>query len=116
LVIQIAQTTPAKGMNINKIHHHGTLAIFNNNNNILINIYILLLLLKIARVPWWWILLIFIPFAGVVWAIWMTNRVIKGFGKSEGFTIGCIFFPFIFYPILGFGSATYDPNRLEQIE
>jgi len=37
----------------------------------------------------------------------MINLLSKSFGKSEGFTIGLIIFPFIFYPILGFGSATY---------
>ena len=57
-----------------------------------------------------------IPFAGLVWAIWMINRVNKGFGKSDGFTVGCIFLPFIFFPILGLGPATYDPERLEPIE
>jgi hypothetical protein len=29
------------------------------------------------------------------------------FGKGAGFGIGLAFLPFIFYPILGFGSATY---------
>jgi len=82
----------------------------------LIPIYSILILLRIARAPWWWILLMCIPFAGLVWSIWMINRVNKGFGKSDGFTVGCIFLPFIFLPILGLGPATYDPERLELIE
>jgi hypothetical protein len=29
-------------------------------------------------------------------------------GKSGGFAVGMLFLPFIFFPILGFGSATYQ--------
>jgi len=82
----------------------------------LIPIYAILIQLKIARAPWWWILLMCIPVAGVIWAIWMINRIVKGFGKSDGFTIGCIFLGIVFWPILAFGDATYDANRLEPIE
>ncbi len=82
----------------------------------LIPIYSTLILLRIARAPWWWVLLMCIPFAGLVWGIWALNRVVKGFGKSEGFTVGCIFLGFIFLPILAFGDSTYDPERLEPIE
>ena len=32
----------------------------------------------------------------------------KHFGKGVGFGIGLLLLPFIFYPILGFGSATYQ--------
>jgi hypothetical protein len=31
----------------------------------------------------------------------------KAFGKSGGFAAGLIFLGFIFFPILGFGSAQY---------
>jgi len=31
----------------------------------------------------------------------------KSFGKDEAFTVGLLFLSFIFYPILGFGSAKY---------
>jgi hypothetical protein len=33
--------------------------------------------------------------------------IAEKFGKGGGFAVGLIFLPFIFYPILGFGSATY---------
>jgi hypothetical protein len=33
--------------------------------------------------------------------------VARNFGKSGAFVVGMIFLPFIFFPILGFGSATY---------
>jgi len=47
----------------------------------------------------------FIGFANMVAGIWVTNLLAKSFGKDEGFTLGLIFLPFIFYPILGFGNA-----------
>ncbi len=40
-----------------------------------------------------------------------TNRLSRSFGKGAGFTAGLIILPFIFMPILGFGSAQYiGPN------
>lgn len=40
-----------------------------------------------------------------------TNRLSRSFGKGPGFTAGLIILFFIFYPILGFGDATYiGPN------
>jgi hypothetical protein len=37
----------------------------------------------------------------------MQNRLSKSFGKEVGFTLGMLFLPLIFYPILAFGSAEY---------
>ncbi len=34
--------------------------------------------------------------------------VATNFGKGAGFTLGLIFLPYIFYPILGFGGAVYQ--------
>ena len=73
----------------------------------LIPIYNLFIIQKIIKKPWWWVLLMMIPWVGVIWTIWSTNLLSKSFSKSEGFTLGMIFFPFIFYPILAFGNAQY---------
>jgi hypothetical protein len=73
----------------------------------IIPIYSTLVLLRIIGKPWWWILLMLIPIVNLVYAIWAINLLCKSFGKTEGFTVGMIFLPIIFYPILGFGSATY---------
>ncbi|OQC35901.1 MAG: hypothetical protein BWX63_02199 [Bacteroidetes bacterium ADurb.Bin041] len=74
----------------------------------LIPIYNIIVLLEIIGKPWWWLLLFLIPIVNIVFAIWMTNLLSKSFGKSIGFTIGLLFLPFIFYPILGLGDAKYN--------
>ncbi|WP_413669854.1 DUF5684 domain-containing protein [Mucilaginibacter sp. Mucisp86] len=73
----------------------------------IIPIYNIIVLLEIIGKPIWWIIMLLIPCANIIFGIWMINLLSKSFGKSEGFTIGLIILPFIFYPILGFGSATY---------
>jgi len=65
-------------------------------------------LLRIIGKPWWWLLMMIIPFVNIIYAIWAVNLLSKSFGKSEGYTVGMIFLPFIFYPMLGFGSAEYQ--------
>ncbi|MDR9488357.1 DUF5684 domain-containing protein [Salibacter sp.] len=74
----------------------------------LIPIYNIIVLLEIIGKPWWWLLLLLIPIVNIVFAIWMTNLLSKSFGKSEGFTIGLLLLPIIFYPVLGLGDAKYN--------
>lgn len=62
--------------------------------------------LKVAGRPLWWIVLVFIC-APIVYIILCIDTA-KVFGKGVGFGVGAIFLPFIFFPILGFGSATYQ--------
>ncbi|MGB4204015.1 MAG: DUF5684 domain-containing protein [Bacteroidales bacterium] len=73
----------------------------------LIPIYNIIVLLEIIGKPWWWILLLLIPVVNLIFSIWMTNLLSKSFGKEVGFTIGLIFIPIIFIPILGLGDAKY---------
>ena len=81
----------------------------------IIPIYSTIVTLEIIGKPWWWLFLFLIPIVNIVFIIWMVNLLSKSFGKSEGFTIGLIFLPFIFYPILGLGKATYQgPAGLKQ--
>lgn len=69
------------------------------------NIYVMC---KVARRPGWWLLLFFIPFAGIVFMIIVLVDAAKAFGKGGGYALGLIFLPFIFWPMLGFGSARYQ--------
>jgi len=81
---------------------------------VLVPIYNMLIWLRIIGKPWWWVLLMMIPYVNIIWVIWATNLLVKRFGKSEGFTVGMIFLPFIFWPILGYGDSKYIP--LEKTE
>lgn len=97
---------------------------------VLIPFYNFIVLLRIVGRPWWWIFLVLQVFifeiififnhnivTGVLFflsavttmviSVMVVNGLSKSFGKNEGFTVGLIFLGFIFYPILGFGKATY---------
>jgi hypothetical protein len=73
----------------------------------IIPVYNLFVLVRIIKKPWYWALLMLIPYIGVIWSVWSMNLFSKSFGKDLGYTIGLIFFPFIFYPLLGYGAAEY---------
>lgn len=73
----------------------------------IIPIYNIIILLEIIGKPAWWIILYFIPGVNLIFAVWSTNLLSKSFGNSEGFTIGLLFLPFVFYPVLAFGSSSY---------
>jgi len=75
----------------------------------IIPIYNVILLLKIANKPLWWIILFFIPLINLIPGILVPVGVSRNFGHGVGFALGLIFLPFIFYPMLGFGSSTYNP-------
>jgi uncharacterized membrane protein YhaH (DUF805 family) len=73
-----------------------------------IPIYNIYVMCKVAGRPGWWLLLMLIPFVNFIIAIILNVDISKRFGKGVGFAIGMILLPFIFWPILGFGSAQYQ--------
>lgn len=75
---------------------------------VLIPIYNFYLLTRIAGKPGWWVLLMLIPLVNIVVQAVVAVGVAENFGKGAGFGIGLFFLPFIFYPVLGFGDATYQ--------
>jgi hypothetical protein len=85
----------------------------------IIPVYNLWVLFEIAGKPGWWALLSLlaaIPVLGIVASLALfvisilaAIELSRRFGKSGGFTALLIFFPYIAYLILGFGSATYNP-------
>jgi len=80
----------------------------------IVPIYNVIILLKIAGRPMWWFVLMLIPFVSIIVAIIVAIDVAKNFGKSAGFGVGLALLGFIFYPILGFGDAEYNPvNTLQ---
>jgi len=74
----------------------------------IIPIYNAIVLLEIAGRPLWWFVLLLIPLVNIVISIIVALDIAKRFGQSVGFAIGLILLPFVFYPILGFGSAKYQ--------
>ncbi|MCS7028099.1 MAG: DUF5684 domain-containing protein, partial [Bacteroidia bacterium] len=77
----------------------------------IIPFYNVIVLLEIVRKPIWWFVLFLIPLVSLFIGIITTHQLSKSFGKEVGFTIGLIFLPFIFLPILAFGDAQYIYNE-----
>ena len=73
----------------------------------IIPIYNGMVLMRIAGKPEWWVVFCFIPMVNAIIMIIATVDLAKNFGQTGGFTVGLIFLPFVFYPILGFGRAQY---------
>jgi hypothetical protein len=74
----------------------------------IVPIYNMIVLLQVAGRPIWWIILAFIPIVSLILLV-IPFDIAKKFGKGTGFGLGLLFLPFIFYPILGFGDAQYQP-------
>jgi hypothetical protein len=75
----------------------------------IVPIYNILVLLKISGKPMWWIILFFIPFVNLIIAIVMNIGLARNFGKGAGFAIGLTLLPIIFFPLLAWGDAGYQP-------
>jgi Family of unknown function (DUF5684) len=74
----------------------------------IIPIYNIYIWCKIVGRPGWWVILLFIPLVNFIIAIILSIDLAKSFGKGVGFGLGLAFLGFIFWPILGFGSAQYQ--------
>lgn len=73
----------------------------------IIPIYNVVVMLEIVRKPTWWVILCFLPFVNIIISFVIAYELAKVFGKDMGYALGLIVLPFIFYPMLGFGSAQY---------
>jgi len=80
----------------------------------IIPIYNYIIFLKIAGRPWWWLILLFIPIVSIIIYFIICIDFSKSFSKGVGFGIGLALLPYIFFPILGFGSASYDSPSAAQ--
>ena len=74
----------------------------------IVPIYNLYIMTKIGGKPGWWVIMFFLPVVNLIFLIWLYNMISKSFGKDEGFTAGLVILGFIFWPVLGFGSAQYQ--------
>lgn len=73
----------------------------------IVPIYNIIVLLQICEKPVWWIVLLLIPLVSLVIMIILYVALAQVFGKGVGFAIGMLLLPFVFMPMLGFGSAQY---------
>ena len=74
----------------------------------IIPIYNIFVLTEIARKEILWFILTLVPCVNIIAIIMINMDVAKNFGKGAGYGLGLTFLPFIFYPMLGFGSARYQ--------
>jgi hypothetical protein len=74
----------------------------------IIPIYNVVVLLNIVGRPVWWVVLFLIPFVNFVALILVSIDLAKSFGKETLYGLGLAFLGFIFFPMLGFGSAQYQ--------
>lgn len=75
----------------------------------LIPIYTNIVMLDVVKLDWWHILImLFVPFAAVVYAIIIPVKLAQVFGKSGAFALLLIFLPVIGYPMLAFGKDQYQ--------
>ena len=83
---------------------------------VIVPFYNLFMLAKIAGRPDSWGIILcvscIIPYVGgivvSILLIIISLDIAKNFGKGAGFGVGLWLLPFIFYPILGFGDASYS--------
>ena len=71
---------------------------------IVVPIYGEYLLLKLVGRKWWWLL----PIMNFVFLL-VPFEIAERFDRDATFGAGLLIFPYIFYPILGFGRSRYKP-------
>jgi len=83
----------------------------------IVPIYNMVVMLEIAKKPVWWVVIILlVPIVNLIFAIMTLHGVSKAFGKDVGFTLGLLFLPFIFWPILGMSKDIhYQFDRAEDV-
>ena len=76
----------------------------------LIPIYNTIIKLKVLNIPIWMILFLFVPGMNIALSVIIAINTSIKFGKDILFTIGLIFAPVVFYPILAFDNSVFNQN------
>ncbi len=53
---------------------------------------------------------IVVSLASIYFSVRLLRELARVFGRGVGFTLGLLFLPIIFYPILAFGDSQYQPT------
>ena len=81
----------------------------------LIPIYNLIIMCDIIKRDRLWVLSFFIPLVSLIGLATVTNGMARVFKRSDSFSIGLFFLPFIFFPILAFGKSEYIHGEFELV-
>lgn len=81
----------------------------------IVPIYNYIVMLDVVKKPTWWIVLLIVPIANWIVGIMVMHNLAKVFGQGMGFTLGLIFLPFIFLPLLAFGNFQYIDDNDESV-
>lgn len=76
----------------------------------IVPIYNFMVMCEIANKKWWYIFLMFIPIVNIYIILVLYNGIAKKFEKNDGFVVGMILLPAIFFPILAFGKSCISTN------
>ena len=79
----------------------------------IVPIYNSYVFVMIAGLPWWVFLGFFIPVINFVVIIVVYYHVSQRFGHGMGYAPGMTFLPFIFLPVVAFGSSVYTREPTE---
>ena len=69
-------------------------------------------MLEMTNRPLWWMMLTLIPVVNLCIYVNVFYRLAQCFGRGKWFAVGMVFLPFIFIPILAFGTSTYSNTFL----
>ncbi len=76
----------------------------------LVPIYNMFVLVRIAGKEMWWAILLLLPCVNFVALVMVCLDIARKFGKDTMYGVGLALLPFVFFPMLGFGSAQYNRN------
>ena len=79
-----------------------------------IPIYNIWIIFELTGYPGWWSLLLLVPLVNLfpsVIALMAYYKLGQLFGKSSGFSVCLVLFPYITFPMLAFGSAQFIGNN-----
>jgi hypothetical protein len=72
----------------------------------LVPFYNRMVMLEIGGQPSWHMIMFFIPLVNIYFSVTTLHAFVKSFGKDTMYTVGLIFLPIVFLPMLAFDKNT----------